>query len=212
MVPPLEFIPLAEQAGLIVPLGASVLRRACAEAQSWADAGLDEIPVTVNVSTRQLLDPGFESTVAAAIEQSGLDPERLILEVTESSVMQQPEVTIPKLDRLSGTGVRVALDDFGEGYSSLGHLRDLPIDILKIARPFIHELTAGSTDPALVRGIIELARSLGLRLIAEGIESPEQQAILRAFACPLGQGFLFSPPVESELLRERLVRQPAPLA
>jgi diguanylate cyclase (GGDEF)-like protein len=209
LVLPLEFIPLAEQGGVIVPLGAFVLREACAEAQRWADAGIDDIPVTVNVSARQLLDPGFESTVAAALEHTELDPSRLIVEVTESSVMHQPEVTIPKLERLSETGVRMALDDFGEGYSSLGHLRDLPIDILKIARPFIHELTGNANDPALVRGIIELARSLGLRLIAEGIESPEQQAILRAFSCPLGQGFLFSPPVESERLRERLAHERA---
>jgi diguanylate cyclase (GGDEF)-like protein len=209
MVPPGEFIPLAEQAGLIVPLGAFVLREACAEAQRWSDTGIDDIPVTVNVSARQLLDPGFEATVAAALDHTGLDPSRLILEVTESSVMHQPEVMIPKLDRLSETGVRIALDDFGEGYSSLGHLRDLPIDILKLAQPFIHELTGIANDPALVRGIIELARSLGLQLVAEGIESPEQQAILRAFACPLGQGFLFSPPVESALLRERLVNERA---
>jgi EAL domain-containing protein (putative c-di-GMP-specific phosphodiesterase class I) len=209
MVPPLEFIPLAEQAGVIVPLGAFVLREACAEAQRWSDAGIDDIPVTVNVSARQLLDPGFAATVASALDQSGLDPSRLIVEVTESSVMHQPEATIPKLERLSETGVSIALDDFGEGYSSLGHLRDLPIEILKIARPFIHELTGTANDPALVRGIIELARSLGLRLIAEGIESPEQHAILRAFACPLGQGFLFSRPVESALLRERLVDERA---
>jgi diguanylate cyclase (GGDEF)-like protein len=211
LVPPLDFIPLAEQAGVIVSLGAFVLREACAEARRWSETGHDDIRVTVNVSSRQLLDPGFEATVAAALDESGLDSSRLILEVTESSFMHQPDVTIPKLDRLSETGVRMALDDFGEGYSSLAHLRDLPIDILKIARPFINELTAGSNDPALVRGIIELARSLGLRLVAEGIESPEQQAILRAFACQLGQGFLFSPPVESRELRAMLAEQHAPL-
>jgi EAL domain-containing protein (putative c-di-GMP-specific phosphodiesterase class I) len=194
---------------VIVSLGAHVLREACAEAQRWADSGIDDIPVTVNVSARQLLDAGFVATVAAALDETGLDPSRLIVEVTESSVMHQPEITIPKLERLSETGVRIALDDFGEGYSSLGHLRDLPIEILKIARPFIHDHPGSPHDPALVRGIIELARSLGLRLIAEGIESPEQHAILRAFACPLGQGFLFSPPVESEQLRARLVEERA---
>jgi diguanylate cyclase (GGDEF)-like protein len=211
LVPPLDFIPLAEQAGVIVPLGAYVLREACAEAQRWSEDGHGGIRVTVNVSSRQLLDPSFEATVAAALAETGLDPARLILEVTESSLMHQPEVTIPKLDRLSESGVRMALDDFGEGYSSLAHLRDLPIDILKIARPFVHELTANSNDPALVRGIIELARSLGLRLIAEGIESPEQQAILRALSCQLGQGFLFSPPVERGQLRTLLAEQHARL-
>ncbi len=204
LVSPVEFIPLAEETGVIVSIGEWVLHQACAEAQHWADEGLPAVPVTVNVSARQLLDPRFESLVAKALATTGLDPARLVLEVTESSVMQNADVTIAKLDRLSETGVRIALDDFGEGYSSLGQLRELPIDILKIARPFVRELTDDQHDPALVRGIIELARSLGLRLIAEGIEYPEQQAILRAFDCPLGQGFLFARPLEAQGLREML--------
>jgi EAL domain-containing protein (putative c-di-GMP-specific phosphodiesterase class I) len=189
---------------VIVALGKWVLQEACAEAQRWAVEGLPAVPVTVNVSARQLLDPRFERIVAAALAATGLEPARLILEVTESSVMQNADMTIAKLDRISATGVRIALDDFGEGYSSLGQLRELPIDILKIARPFVRELTDDQHDPALVRGIIELARSLGLRLVAEGIEYPEQQAILRAFDCPLGQGFLFARPLEAERLREML--------
>jgi diguanylate cyclase (GGDEF)-like protein len=204
LVSPLEFIPLAEETGVIVPIGEWVLNRACAEAKRWSRSGLADVPVTVNVSARQLLDPGFESIVAGALTKNDLPPGRLILEVTESSVMQNADVTIAKLDRVSDTGVRIALDDFGEGYSSLGHLRELPIDILKIARPFVHELTDDEHDPALVRGIIELARSLGLRLVAEGIEYPEQHAMLRAFDCPLGQGFLFARPLEAEQLRELL--------
>jgi len=204
LVSPLEFIPLAEETGVIVPIGEWVLNHACAEAKLWSRSGLADVPVTVNVAARQLLDPGFESIVAGALTKNGLQPGRLILEVTESSVMQNADVTIAKLDRVSETGVRIALDDFGEGYSSLGHLRELPIDILKIARPFVQELTDDEHDPALVRGIIELARSLGLRLVAEGIEYPEQHAILRAFDCPLGQGFLFARPLEAEQLRELL--------
>jgi EAL domain-containing protein (putative c-di-GMP-specific phosphodiesterase class I) len=210
LVAPLDFIPLAEETGAIVGLGEWVLNEACAEAQRWSHAGLAEVPVTVNVSARQLLDPGFESAVAGALAASGLRPAGLILEVTESSVMQNADVTIAKLDQVSATGVRIALDDFGEGYSSLGQLRQLPIDILKIARPFVRELTDDDHDSALVRGIIELARSLGLRLVAEGIEYPEQHAILRAFNCPLGQGFLFAGPLEAEqlhaMLNERQVR------
>jgi diguanylate cyclase (GGDEF)-like protein len=194
-VPPVEFIPLAEETGLIVQLGRWVLQAACTEAHGWTASAGSTVPVTVNVSARQLLDRDFEDSVAAALATSGLDPSGLILEVTESSVMQSPDATIAKLDRISATGVRIALDDFGEGYSSLGHLRDLPIDILKIARPFVGELTQPNHDPALVRGIIELARSLGLRLVAEGIERPEQRAILRAFDCALGQGFLFARPM-----------------
>jgi len=204
LVSPLEFIPLAEQTGAIFALGEWVLNAACAEAQGWEREGLADVPVTVNVSARQLLDPRFEAIVAGALVATGLDPSRLILEVTESSVMQNADVTIAKLDRISSTGVRLALDDFGVGYSSLGQLRQLPIDILKIARPFVRELTDDDHDPALVRGIIELARSLGLRLVAEGIESPEQEAILRAFDCPLGQGFLFARPLEVEALRALL--------
>jgi diguanylate cyclase (GGDEF)-like protein len=204
LVSPLEFIPLAEQTGVIVSIGEWVLNEACAEARRWERDRLADVPVTVNVSARQLLDSRFEAIVAGALAASGLDPDRLILEVTESSVMQNADVTITKLDRISSTGVRIALDDFGEGYSSLGQLRQLPIDILKIARPFVRELTDDDHDPALVRGIIELARSLGLRLVAEGIESPEQEAILRAFDCPLGQGFLFARPLEAEALRTLL--------
>ena len=204
MVQPVDFIPLAEETGLIVQLGRWVLHAACSEAQAWTTSRLPEVPVTVNVSARQLLDPEFEDTVADALKWTGLDPSGLVLEVTESSVMQSSEQAIAKLDRISATGVRIALDDFGEGYSSLGHLRGLPIDILKIARPFVRELTDPDHDPALVRGIIELARSLGLRLVAEGIEYPAQQAILRAFDCPLGQGFLFARPMPSLDLRELL--------
>jgi diguanylate cyclase (GGDEF)-like protein len=213
LVSPLDFIPLAEQTGVIVSIGEWVLNEACAEARGWERDGLADVPVTVNVSARQLLDSRFETIVAGALAATGLDPGRLILEVTESSVMQNADLTIAKLDRISSTGVRIALDDFGEGYSSLGQLRELPIDILKIARPFVRELTDDDHDPALVRGIIELARSLGLRLVAEGIESPEQEAILRAFDCPLGQGFLFARPLEVEalraLLRERASAYPS---
>jgi diguanylate cyclase (GGDEF)-like protein len=204
LVSPLEFIPLAEETGVIVAVGEWVLHEACAEAIRWAKDGDRVVPVTVNVSARQLVDPGFESTLAGALATSGLDPAALILEVTESSVMQNVNVTVAKLERVSATGVRIALDDFGEGYSSLGQLRELPIDIIKIARPFVRELTEEDHDPALLRGIIELARSLGMRLVAEGIEEPEQQAILRAIGCPLGQGFLFARALEAEQLRELL--------
>jgi diguanylate cyclase (GGDEF)-like protein len=200
LVAPLDFIPLAEETGVIVPLGEWVLKEACTEARRWSRSGVSDVPVTVNVSARQLLDPGFESAVARALDTTGLDAAGLVLEVTESSVIQNADVAIAKLDRVSATGVRIALDDFGEGYSSLSQLRELPIDILKIARPFVRELTDDEHDPALVRGIIELARSLGLRLVAEGIEYPEQQAMLQAFGCPLGQGFLFARPLEVEQL------------
>jgi len=144
-----------------------------------------------------------EDTLAA----TGLEPDGLVLEVTESSVMQNAEVTIAKLDRITQTGVRLMLDDFGEGYSSLSHLRRLPVHGLKIARPFVQELGDIAGDPALVRGIIELANSLGLRLVAEGIELPVQRDTLRMLGCPLGQGFLFARPLELQALTTLLHEQ-----
>jgi diguanylate cyclase (GGDEF)-like protein len=207
IVPPLDFIPLAEETGVIVPLGAWVLREACAEAMRWQRAAIQGVPVTANVSARQLLDSRFESIVTGALRSTGLAPERLVLEVTESSVMHNAEAAIAKLRRISAVGVRIALDDFGEGYSSLSQLRALPIDILKLSRPFVAELMDEGSDAALLRGIVELARSLRLRLVAEGIEHAEQQALLRALDCPLGQGFLFSRPLEAVAVRELLAQR-----
>jgi EAL domain-containing protein (putative c-di-GMP-specific phosphodiesterase class I) len=165
------------------------------------------VRVNVNVSARQLIDPDFEMIVSGALASTGLEPGGLVLEVTESSVMQNPELTIPKLDRILATGVQLTLDDFGEGYSSLSHLRRLPVQGLKIARPFIRELADPAGDARLVRGIIELAHSLGLALVAEGIEEAAQSDALRALGCPLGQGFLFARPLEVKALRALLRRQ-----
>ena len=207
LVAPLEFIPLAEETGLIQPIGAWVLHEACRQACEWRKRGAPAVRVNVNVSARQLIDPGFEMIVSGALASTGLEPGGLVLEVTESSVMQNPELTIPKLDRILATGVQLTLDDFGEGYSSLSHLRRLPVQGLKIARPFIRELADPAGDARLVRGIIELAHSLGLALVAEGIEEPEQSDALRALGCRLGQGFLFARPLEVKALRALLRRQ-----
>ena len=209
LVPPLDFIPLAEDTGLIQPLGAWILREACTQAREWRSQGAPAVRVGVNVSARQLIDPQFEYMVRDALAETGLEPDGLVLEVTESTVMQNPEVTIPKLDRIVATGVRLTLDDFGEGYSSLSHIQLLPIHGLKIARSFIKTLADPNGDSRLVRGIIELANSLELRLVAEGIEEPEQLDALRALGCPLGQGFLFARPLELQALREML-REGAP--
>ena len=207
LVPPLDFIPYAEESGLIQPIGAWVLKEACTQAHAWRTHGSPDVHVNVNVSARQLIDPAFEQIVGDALAATGLEPEALVLEVTESSVMQHPEVTIPKLTRITETGVQLALDDFGEGYSSLSHLQQLPVQELKIARPFIKELANPDGDHRLVRGIIELAHSLELQLVAEGIEHSEQRDALRTLACPLGQGFLFARPLEPTafhaLLREQ---------
>ena len=160
--------------------------------------------MSVNVSARQLLDPDFERMVEETLRETGLEPDALVLEVTESSVMQNAELTIPKLERVVGTGVRLSLDDFGEGYSSLSHIRRLPIQGLKIARPFVRELGDRDGDPRLVHGIIELARRLELTLVAEGIELRAQEEALRSFGCRLGQGFLFSRPVPASDFRALL--------
>ena len=213
LVPPLDFIPLAEETGLIQPMGAWILKEACTQAREWRDDGAPTIMVGVNVSARQLIDPDFEHLVGRTLAETRLEPVALVLEVTESSVMQNPEVTIAKLDRIVQTGVQLSLDDFGEGYSSLSHLQRLPVNGLKIARPFVKGLADPEADPRLVRGIIELAHSLGLHLVAEGIETTGQQDALLALGCRLGQGFLFARPLELPALRALLREQePAALA
>jgi diguanylate cyclase (GGDEF)-like protein len=207
LVAPLDFIPFAEQTGLIQPMGAWILKEACTRAREWREHGAPAIRVGVNVSARQLIDPDFEHIVSDTLAATGLEPDALVLEVTESSVMQNPEVTIPKLDRIVLTGVQLTLDDFGEGYSSLSHLQHLPVQGLKIARPFIKELADPQSDSRLVRGIIELAHSLDLQLVAEGIEEPKQRDALRALGCQLGQGFLFARPLELPMLHALLLEK-----
>jgi diguanylate cyclase (GGDEF)-like protein len=207
LVAPLDFIPFAEQTGLIQPMGAWILKEACMRAREWRENGAPAVQVGVNVSARQLIDPHFENIVSDALVATGLEPDALVLEVTESSLMQHPEVTIPKLDRIVLTGVHLTLDDFGEGYSSLSHLQRLPVQGLKIARPFIKGFADPQGDSRLVRGIIELAHSLELELVAEGIEQPEQRDALRVLGCPLGQGFLFARPLELPMLHALLREQ-----
>ena len=211
LVPPLDFIPLAEETGLIHPLGAWILKEACTRAREWRMHDAPGVSVAVNVSARQLIDPNFEDIVRNTLATTGLEPEALVLEVTESSVMQNAEVTIAKLDRIAATGVLLTLDDFGEGYSSLSHIRRLPISGLKIARPFVQELADPNADARLVQGIIELAHSLELLLVAEGIEEPEQREHLQRLGCPFAQGFLFARPLELTALHAMLREQHAAL-
>jgi EAL domain-containing protein (putative c-di-GMP-specific phosphodiesterase class I) len=194
LVPPGVFIGLAEQSGLIVALGREVLERACLQAQEWQ--GMDGAPprVTVNVSARQLIDPDFVATVEHALRLSGLPPQSLILEITETALVRDPDAAAERLRQLRRVGVRAALDDFGTGYSSMSYLRDLPVDYIKVARPFIAHMERGEHDRALVRSIIDLGRGLGLEVVAEGIETDAQCEALREFACEYGQGFLLGRP------------------
>jgi diguanylate cyclase len=191
MVPPAEFIPIAEETGLIVPLGSWVLREACRQARVFDDG---RIVVRVNVSARQLSDANLPDVVADALAESGLPPEQLCLEVTESVVMEDAERSIAALQGIRALGVSVALDDFGTGYSSLSYLRRLPIDGLKIDRSFISGLGHELEDESIVASVIDLARSLGVEVTAEGVETAEQHSRLRAGGCDTMQGFLFARP------------------
>ncbi len=208
VVGPAEFLSVAEDTGLIVPLGARVLADACREAASWTPA---DVTIAVNVASRQLADPEFPATVVDILARSGLHPGRLVLEVTESALLDEGRATVA-IAELKEVGVRIALDDFGTGYSSLSHLRRFPIDVLKIDRSFIDAIDGDNGDErALVRSIVRLAQSLRLEVVAEGIERSGQLDVLRAFGANLGQGFLFARPLEADAFR-RLLRASARLA
>jgi diguanylate cyclase (GGDEF)-like protein/PAS domain S-box-containing protein len=197
-IPPSTFVPLAEDTGLIVPLGYWVLSEACRHAAGWqaeAPAGAPRLSVTVNLSGRQLHEDGLVDEVRAALAVSGLVPASLVLEVTESVMMQDTEVTLGRLHELKELGVQLAIDDFGTGYSSLAYLQRFPIDIMKIDRAFVNGVARSAGDLELVRSILSLADSLGLYTVAEGIEDDAQRAALLRLGCQLGQGYLFARPL-----------------
>ena len=196
-VPPVEFIPVAEDHGLIVALGRSVLLQACRQAATWeVDAGTHGPDVSVNLSAHQLVDPQLPADILATLALSGLPPERLLLEVTESVLMNDVTASIAVLDDLRAAGVRLVIDDFGTGYSSLSYLRRLPVDGIKIDRSFVAELGLGTGDDAIVDAIIQLGHSLSLSVTAEGVETVEQAAILRQLGCDTAQGYLYGRPSE----------------
>jgi diguanylate cyclase len=195
LVPPAEFIPIAEETGLIVPIGEWVLREACRQARAFDDGRL---VIRVNVSARQLAEPGLADSVQAALAMSGLPPERLCLEVTESVVLEDGDRSVAALQALRDIGVGVSLDDFGTGYCSLSYLRRLPIDSLKIDRSFVRGLGHEADDDSIVTSVIDLARSLGVSVVAEGVETEDQLAGLRARGCDTMQGFLFAAPGPAE--------------
>jgi len=202
LIPPMEFIPIAEETGLIVPLGEWVLEEACAQAKRWHEEHGSEPPLkmAVNLSVRQLQQDDIVATVARVLESTGFDPSALTLEITESAVMNDHVTTIVRLNQLKALGVRIAVDDFGTGYSSLSYLRRFPIDILKIDRSFVDGVTDGSQKRALLRTIVELGRTLNLETVAEGIELPEELHQLRSLDCDLGQGYYFARPLDAEAL------------
>ena len=208
MVSPAKFIPVAEQMGLIRPIGGWVLREACLQARRWQGhlpPGSRPV-VSVNLSAAQLKHPRFVSEIARVIEETGVDPGSLTLEITESMLMEDAERGVETLCGLKALGLRVALDDFGTGYSSLAYLKRFPIDILKIDRAFVDGLGREPGDTAIVRAIMGLARALGLEVIAEGIETAEQLSLLRELGCDYGQGYYFARPLPSAEAGEFLAR------
>lgn len=191
-VSPADFIPVAEDSGLIVPLTQWVLRQACEQAQAWRGMGLPPLCMSVNVSPIDFRQRDFVDNLAAILKQSGLPPARLELEITESVLMQNVDETVDILQKIKAMGVRLALDDFGTGYSSLSYLRRFPIDVLKIDQSFVRGLNLNSQDAQLISAIIGMGKSLELNIIAEGVETVEQLNFLKTQQCEEGQGFLFS--------------------
>jgi diguanylate cyclase (GGDEF)-like protein len=203
-VPPGQFIPVAEDCGLILPIGAWVLKEACAQARAWADAGLPALTMAVNVSPVQFKSNGFLNNLAAILIETGLDPRSLELEVTEGALMKNPELAADTLSTLRGMGVQVAIDDFGTGYSSLSYLRRFPLDALKIDQSFIRQITTIPDETVIVSAIISMGQSLNLRIIAEGVETEDQLDFLKAHKCDEAQGFYFSRPVPPQQIANLL--------
>lgn len=198
MIPPADFIPVAEDSGLILPLGHWVLLTACRQAKAWLDAGIDMGEIAVNISAYQFRQPEFAQSVRAVLAESGLPAERLELEITESTIMHSADSSVTTLEELKAMGVKLAVDDFGTGYSSLSYLRRFPIDRLKIDRSFVADMESDADAASLVASIIALGGSLGLRLVAEGVENSAQVSSLREMECERVQGFHFCRPMPAE--------------
>ncbi len=194
-MPPGQFIPIAEECGLILPIGAWVMREACRQAQSWRNAGLPPTKVAVNVSAVEFRDDQFLRNLFTILDETGLEPHCLELELTESVLMKRADSAASILRHVRARGVQVALDDFGTGYSSLSYLRKFPVDALKIDQSFIRQISTAGEDTAIVTAVIAMAQSLKLRVIAEGVESLQELDFLRAHQCDEAQGYYFSPPV-----------------
>ena len=208
LVPPSEFIPVAENTGMIVDIGRWVLQETCVQVRRWQDSYTSESPLraNVNLSARQFRTPDLAGGIAEVLKETGLDPESLELELTETVVMEDAQATLGILETLKSLGVRLAIDDFGTGYSSLAYLKRFPVDTLKIDRLFIAGLDKNVEDEVIVAAMIELARGLGLTVVPEGVETLEQLRRLRKAGCDVAQGFYFSRPLPTEAVAALLRR------
>src|SRR5215475_13533425 len=211
LVPPAQFIPLAEETGLIVPIGRWVLSEACARNMAWQRRGLRPVTMAVNLSPRQFADAHLLQYIDEALLASGMSPVLLQLEVTESMVMRNVSRAIKVLDAIQSRGIRLAIDDFGTGYSSMSLMKQFPIDTIKIDRSFVRDLPEDTEDCAIAEAIISMGKALGMTIVAEGVETADQQTFLRDHHCDEIQGFIFSKPVTAQQMTI-LLRSPPRLA
>jgi EAL domain-containing protein (putative c-di-GMP-specific phosphodiesterase class I) len=198
LVPPVQFVRVAEECGLIVPIGRWVLREACRQVQGWLDSGLPAVPVAVNISAVEFRHKDFVAGVALILDETGLAPHYLELELTESILMHDAKSSAAVLQALKAMGVQLAMDDFGTGYSSLSYLKRFPIDTLKIDQSFVRDIVTDADDATIVSAMIGMGRNLKQRVLAEGVETQEQLSFLKSRQCAEGQGFLFSHPLSAE--------------
>jgi EAL domain-containing protein (putative c-di-GMP-specific phosphodiesterase class I) len=197
---------VAEESDLIFRLGEWVLRAACKQLHDWQQQGF-ALPVAVNVSARQFRDPKLADLVVEVMSDSRVDPHLVQIELTETAIMQDAHASVMTLERLKSRGVSISIDDFGIGYSSLSYLKRLPLDTLKIDQSFVRDIATDNNDAAIVRAIIGLARSLGIKVLAEGVEDDTQLSFLNNYGCNYGQGFLFGRPVVPEVFVELVRKQ-----
>jgi EAL domain-containing protein (putative c-di-GMP-specific phosphodiesterase class I) len=208
VLPPAQFIPLAEETGLIVPIGRWVLKEACAQNMAWQRRGLRPVSMAVNLSPRQFVDEHLLQDIDEALAASGMSPVLLQLEVTESMVMRNVSRAIKVLNAIQSRGIGLAIDDFGTGYSSMSLMKQFPIDTIKIDRSFVRDLPDDSEDKAIAQAIISMGKALGMKVIAEGVETAERHAFLQNHACDEMQGFLFSKPLPPRQLADLLRSAP----
>jgi diguanylate cyclase (GGDEF)-like protein len=206
MISPVKFIPLAEETGLILPIGTWVLRTACAQVKAWQRKGVSPLRVAVNLSPRQFMQEDLYATVVSVLEETALDPESLEIEITESLMMDNPEQAATVLRKLKALGIKFAIDDFGTGYSSLSYLKRFPIDHVKIDRSFIKDIPGDADDVSITKAIIAMAHNLRLAVIAEGVETVEQAELLRQLRCEEAQGYLFGKPMPADEFERKFLQ------